>query len=199
MKKLGRYSCNTRQTCIGVWGTSPGCGVTHLSIAIAKYAMHIQGHKTAYIEFGAQNEICNLLDVNDIILKDFTYQGIRFYCNVTREKLWNILSKGYETIILDLGLGRRCISKELQLCNYKFIVVDGAIWKRKFRNVSSDGDWQGKIGTYQVLVPFANQQTIRRVKQDYGSDVYSIPYQPNAFCLNPPMIHLLNELFRFEG
>ena len=183
-----------KQQLIGVWGFSSGCGVTHMAIAIAVYAKQMWRHRTAYVEFNASNQITSLVGEERYWQEEFSYHGIRFYANVTREKLWQILRMGYETLILDMGTKGDRVPNEFKLCHTKMILVDGAKWKRNRLEAWLKKIEKEEVSQYQHLIPFAGKQEIRVLNHDYATNFYSIPYQQDAFCLNLPMIELLKML-----
>lgn len=182
------------QRLIGVLGIRGGGGVTHMAIATAVYVKQILKHRTAYIEFNTSNQITSLVGEKRYRQEEFSYQGIRFYANVTSEKFLQIQSMGYETLVLDMGAKGGRPPQEFRLCHTKLILADGAKWKRNGLD-----DWLKKmekeeVSQYQFLIPFARKQVIRTLKHDYTANFNSIPYQQDAFCLNLPMIELLETL-----
>ena len=183
-----------KQQLIGVYGIRSGCGVTHMAIAAAVYAKQAWNHKIAYVEYNTSNQITCLLGEERYWQEEFFYQGIRFFANVTQEKLWQILKMGYETLVLDLGTRGEGIPKELSLCHMKLIVADGAKWKRNGLEALLKKLEKEEARQYQFLISFAGKQEVRKLRRDYPIDFYTIPYQQDAFYLNLPMIELLETL-----
>lgn len=183
-----------KQQLIGVWGIQSGCGVTHMAIATAIYAKQVWNHKVAYIEFNTSNQMACLLGDQRYWQEEFLYEGIRFFSNVTQQKLWQILKMGYEILILDLGTRGEEIPKELSLCHTKLVVADGAKWKRSGLEALLSKIEKEEARQYQFLISFAGKQEVKKLRRDYPIHFYPIPYQQDAFCLNLPMIELLETL-----
>ena len=183
-----------KQQLIGVWGTGSGCGATHMAIATAIYAKQVWNHKVAYVEFNALNQIVCLLGDEEYWQEEFFYQGVRFFANVTQDKLWKILEMGYETLVLDLGTRGERIPKEFSLCHIKLIVADGAKWKRNALEALLKKLEKEEVRQCRFLISFAGKQEVKRLRRDYRIHFYPIPYQQDAFCLNLPMIELLETL-----
>lgn len=181
---------------IGVSGIEPLCGVTHMSIAIASYACHVQGRRTAYVELNGSHHIRNLLQEKELPFDSFHYGGISFYPEASSQTVDRMLSKGYETIVFDFGNKKREVSKDILLCNHRFMLAHGARWRQSKLMDWIESQEKTKLKQYQYLIPFASQRQIKELSYDYSLPFYAIPIQSDPFRPSLAMIQLLTKLLQ---
>lgn len=139
--------------------------------------------KIAYVELNATNQIRSLSKSNDSI--PFLLYHMDVYPDCTKRNLTEIMQKGYDCIIFDMGvLGLDCY-KELAACNQKFIVGSIRPWKikhtwdvfLKFKIQNFDAESISLLGNLGI------KEDADYCKTHYHMKILTIPFLNNPFQL----------------
>ena len=86
---------------IGIIGIGMGCGVTHLTIALANYLQSGMGKKTAVIELSGQNALKDMIQEEGNERHELL--GIHYFTDVSIGKIAEVINSRYEAFVRDLG------------------------------------------------------------------------------------------------
>lgn len=158
---------------IGCIGTTPGCGVTSISLWLAQ-TLGRQA-RVAVVQYGQQKElgryklwqqqqgICV-----ETIRNGFRCEGIDFYPMTDSQVLLYILNVGYEIVVLDFGqIGQREeakaqqeIIKEFQQCNRKIILGNYCTWNYEPSLRTLEGLMDGMYTRDWIYGSLSNDDTV---------------------------------------
>ncbi|WP_028393934.1 hypothetical protein [Bacillus cihuensis] len=173
---------------IGVAGVKPHIGATHIAQSIASYLSSTK-HSVALVEWNESKDfdrIHSLYEgesqyINHV--KAFELKGIEHYKYRNSMNLGEIFSK-YEYVVLDIGeLSDSFFIEEFLRAHLKFVITSPFEWKQhwleEFRTSIPKTDGL----TY--LVPFANKESIRDLKNRFPSEEFKMfPAVPNPYELD---------------
>lgn len=182
------------QELIAVAGMSDGCGTTHFAISIASYLVKVRGWRVAYMELNNSDEIGQLVELRQEEEKEFSFHGIRFYPNASKDLLARVMQQQFDAILLDWGCVRQKTPNQIQFCHRRFLLMDAASWKRNQLSAWLEAQEKKAQIKYELLFPMAEEKELHFFKKQYAGDVFSIPFQRDPFSLRPPMILFLNKL-----
>lgn len=193
---------------IAVAGSGRRTGTTHNAIQISKFLVNL-GHKTACIELldpraGNQFSFMFLRTEKQSKLHPdgFELHGIDFFPKTTAEMYLQILSAGYQYVVLDLGSIVRITEDNLQPYDYsrEFIRADAQIltagaaeWD--FINVLNAIDafhlWKWKKH-WNILINFSDSNAFQKINQYLNNkekDLLQISFLKNSFSPDPFQIN----------
>ncbi len=185
-------------------GCEHGCGVTHLSIALANYcASKLQG-KTACLELNRPGNFLALspglspLSVPQTTFCDtgFSIYGADYYPTVRADDIPLLLNADYSYYILDMGDVSQADWNEYLRCDRKLIIGSLAPWKRscyeslfcKYSTSLKNG------GGFVYLVQTGNRHDITDFAKKNGISMERIPFLPNPFQIGREHFAFLEQL-----
>ncbi|MFV0343995.1 MAG: hypothetical protein ACK5JH_14115 [Anaerocolumna sp.] len=187
---------------VGVCSTHKGAGATHFSMMLGTYLSEWLGLKTAFIDF---NHVEGLADLKDYFLQDsktdagnhFTVGRITFYNKENLNRLSEIIGGEADCIILDLGSELLENMDEFLRCDFKIVVSSLAVWKQyklnRFLDTVSESfmksDWK-------YIIPFVDDKTLKDGISTYRIHLCQMPYHPDPFIINPPVIHFFERILQ---
>lgn len=134
---------------IGICGLTVGCGTTCISLAVSNYLCSKRKKHVAYVELNSTGQIHHLhtksskflsssrevsskkLYSKDYLSKEYSYQGIHFFPEVTLSSLPEILQKDFEYFVLDMGILNPYTAYEFSRCHMQYMVGDFSLWKKE--------------------------------------------------------------------
>ncbi|MBO5069990.1 MAG: hypothetical protein J6C37_06465 [Roseburia sp.] len=191
-------------TTIGILGCTPGCGVTHLAIALGSYCSSKSRKSTAFLEFHTRNEISGLLPENRLAEFEenssqrphFKLQGMDYYPCVKSNEIPALMNRRYDYLILDMGsLGEADLSEFLR-CDRKLVLGSLAPWKAEsyqtffhsFQSISNLGEG------FTFLTQTGNTKDVREFSKTNHISVRSVPFIQNPFRIEKQLFLFLDEL-----
>ncbi|BCJ97262.1 hypothetical protein [Anaerocolumna chitinilytica] len=200
---------------IGIAGTHKGAGVTHLGLMLTTCLSEGLGLNTAYLHWTDNKDVCFLRnhfcpeDKNDSFDEEFQVSRAVFYPRVRREKMFDILSEGYDCIVMDFGSSYKDHREEFLRCDKKIIVSCLSPWKRFYleefiaetEEIPESANW-----IYGINHSSAKEvsDAVRRLKgkasdgRTLPGKILTIPYEKDPFFLSPDAMnftkYILNNL-----
>ena len=204
------------RTTIGIAGCCPGCGVTHLAVALSCFCSSKLRKKTAYLELHERNEISSLFSNENPFSCENTFsrggqialckekqtdasihrRRIDYYPNVACEQVPVLLNRGYEYLILDLGSSQEAKKSEFLRCDIKLVLGSLAPWKVSYYNnflkEYSFGDQAGQCILY--FVQSGSRKTTTLFSKEHHISVQNIPFIKNPFQIEKELFSFLQNV-----
>ena len=196
LKRLDKTDKLEGKIVIGVIGTHKGVGVTHTSILLANYFSRWVGKHTAFVEYGAQNEIGYLEKrYENNMNRYFKMHGVTYYKNVHDKDIGSIMGGNYQCIILDLGTDFNKSRSEFLRSDKKIIIGSKSQWKRGKTGKFLNGIHEVNEGNWIYMIPFAKENEISALMKEYDETFYSFPYEPTPFVISAKTVEKLQKIF----
>jgi hypothetical protein len=196
--KRGSYD-EKESVIIGLLGTGPKVGVTHLCILMANYFCSGCGKKTSVLEWNHHGDFARFGSVcTGMGQKEDFYQiqGVTYYPEADERKLAQCLKDECENIIIDFGVMRGQEPAELLRCHKAFLVVSFSEWQEgAFGNQNV---WKERAiqNSWQCLAAFGSEESRIQWNKRYRPTVLRIPLSVDAFTLTK---ELMDWMKRLEG
>ncbi len=167
---------------IGIIGIGMGCGVTHLTIALANYLQSGTGKQTAVIELSGRHEL------KDMIQKEGNHKqellGVHYFTDVSIGKIAEIINSRYEAFVLDLGGDYDAAREEFLRCDHKIVIGSVCPWKitayeHFLKNIKASENYE----RWEFLVFIPNLMDKKSIQKRLGMRMLSIPWIENPFYL----------------
>jgi len=170
---------------IAVAGTMARVGATHTTINLAQYLKNkyfkvaiFEKHNSTTFE-----SIKSAYSETENKETSFTIAGIDYYPYNQYTKMSDLLNKGYNYIVLDMGIYKDCDQEEFERANERVIVSGTKDWEmdalEKFLKMK---DRTGKTTYYFT---FAAKDTFQIIIGSMKKgDCYKAPYNPQIFEVN---------------
>lgn len=200
MKKLKKEKVQGKFL-IGLIGTHPGAGVTHLGIMLSNYFSEYLGRKTAFLECGSKGDFQYLqqhfYDPNESYCQQdfFTIHRVTFYKKRNMQGIPEIIGDQYDCIILDLGTDMVKNKSEFLRCDKKIVISSLAVWKKheierfieSTIHIKNSDQWD-------YVIPFADNTAVNKVSKKLQRKIYGAPYEPDPFLLTVSAINFFEKL-----
>lgn len=178
----GNEKHNVKTITIGVLGASRGVGNTYFCIMLCNYLANVLGEKTALIEQNHHSIVPCLRWMNestrDEILK---CMAVNIF-EANNIDIPEIMSKDYKYVIFDISADYLAGIGEFSRSDLKFIVCGMVPWKiHEIRYVLEK--FNEEVISYVSLTN--NFECSKKIKQEFGVSVDTIPYEQDAFHLAP--------------
>lgn len=195
LKRLDKFDKLEGKIVIGVIGTHKGVGVTHISILLANYFSKWMGKQTAYVEYGAQNEIVHLEEEYESNMdRHFKLHGVTYYKNVHDKDIGTIMGSNYQCIIVDLGTDFNKGKNEFLRSDKKVIVGSKSQWKKHEIVNFLNGVHEVKERNWTYILPFAKEKEISALRKEYDEPFYSFPFEPSPFVISAKTVEILQKI-----
>ena len=167
---------------IGIIGIGMGCGVTHLTIALANYLQSGMGKKTAVIELSGQNALKDMIQEEGNKRHDLL--GIHYFTDVSIGKIAEVINSQYEAFVLDLGGDYAAAREEFLRCDRKIVIGSISPWRitayeRFLKNIIASENYE----RWEFLVYLPNLVDKKSIQKRYGVNMISVPLIENPFYL----------------
>lgn len=198
---------------IGIAGTHKGVGVTHLGLMLTSCISEGIGLSTAFLHWPDSRDICLLRNhffsedegisgnknipgkegicrsghlFNSEQREEFTVSKASFYPGVGKERMAEILAKGYDCIVMDFGNAFKEHREEFLRCDKKIVVGSLTPWKRycmedfivESEMITGSSDWIYAIN-------FAAEREVAVAARSLNRRVLPVPYERDPFFLSP--------------
>lgn len=178
---------------IGIVGIGMGCGVTHLSIAMANYMQSGLGRKTALIELSGRCELRDMIQKEGG--KNQTLLGICYYTDICVGQIPEIMNSRYEVFVLDLGSDYRSVREEFLRCDRKIIARSISPWKvSAYEHFLKEITATENYESWEFLALFANMLDKKKIQKRCGVRLISIPWIENPFYLKKDDMFFLQKI-----
>lgn len=186
---------------IGIIGTHRGAGVTHLGLMLTSCISEGLGLNTAFLHWADSEDIRFLKNYfftgeKDIPAEEsFTVSRASFYPVMGKEKVVEILAKGYECIIMDFGSSYKEQKEEFLRCDIKIVAGNLTPWKRYLleefiadsEKITGSMDW-----IYALNHSSSKERTA--AGKNFGRNIMIVPYEPDPFFLSPDAMNFTKNL-----
>ena len=117
---------------IGLIGTHPGAGVTHISFLLAFYLAEVTGKSVAYVECNRHGD-CGRFQKRQIAEKQKRGLGKRpvFYPDVSPEELPELLNREHAYYVVDFGCELERNWAEYLHCSDKIVIAQLREWRQE--------------------------------------------------------------------
>lgn len=195
LKRIDKIDKLEGKIVIGVIGTHKGVGVTHMAILLANYFNKWLGKQTAFIEYGARNEINYLQEEYENSMdRQFKLHGVTYYKNVHEKDMGNIMGGNYQCIILDLGTDLNKGRNEFLRSDKKIIIGSISPWKKYELEKFLNGVPEEHEGAFTYILPYAKDKEIKNLIKEYKEPFYSFPFEPDPFAISPKTLEILQKI-----
>lgn len=194
MRKNNIIKNGNKTYTVGIMGTGPGVGVTHFAIELAVFLAKVAGQNVALVELNKEN----ILGQVGIILKNLNHtvlkksERIGMYAHSDASELSQVVSMGYDYVIVDYGFDYSDNLNQFLMCGTKF-VVGSLSWLKIHEYVGFITKVSEKAfgKSFVYLANSAVSKGIRYLKHNYDIKVRLIPYEPDMFCLGEESLDFL--------
>lgn len=124
INKLKKETVSGGKYVIGLIGTHPGAGVTHIGLLLSFYLAGNTGLPAAYLEYHSHGDCVRFLEQKTIC------NGPDLIPDVTPEMLAQLLNEDYRYYVIDFGCDWDAGMTELLRCDKKIIVTQNREWKQ---------------------------------------------------------------------
>lgn len=197
MRKRKNISNHTNSI-IGVIGTGHGVGTTHFCFMLSVFMGVVRGLKVAVVE---HNE-SGCFGQAGIILNEFTYSKknkiskyISIYSKSDEYELAEIISMGYDYVIIDYGCDYEVNRSSFLMCPERIVIGSLSWWKIhqvvkflvKNREEKSFRHW-----IFLTSTPV--KEGLIHIRKEFNIEVNVIPYEPDSFYLNDRSLNFFQYL-----
>ena len=185
-------------------GCEPGCGVTHLSIALANYCTSKLQYKTACLELNRPGNFMALspglsplsVPQTNFCNTGFSIYGADYYPAVHPDDIPLLLNADYSYYILDMGDAAQADWNEYLRCDRKLVIGSLAPWKENcYESLFSKYPTSLKNGDgFVYLVQTGNRHDMKDFAKKNGISMERIPFLPNPFQIGREHFTFLEQL-----
>lgn len=188
LEKTTERNKNNTRICIGLIGTHHGTGVTHTGLMLAFYMGEELGRKTAFLECNNHKDmslIQSAYEWNREEALSFSYHQITCFKGVTPNRIAEIFSDDYESIIIDFGTDFKANRDEFLRCGTKIVIGGQAEWdQQKLIQFISNVQMIRGSETWFYMVPCASPKIIRHLRNELERNVCGVPYEAEPTMLS---------------
>lgn len=185
---------------VGLIGTHHGTGVTYTGLMLAFYLGGELGKKTAFIECNRHHDMALIEEAyewTDSQTNMFSFHNITCCKELSCLQIPSIYGEGYEALVFDFGIDFDSNISEFLRCEKKFVVAGRAEWELiKLRHFHQRIKHFAGNGSFIYLIRQADEKTIRRLKDEIGCTVISIPESPDPVMLSRSISSFFAALLR---
>ena len=180
---------------IGIAGLGPGCGVTHISIAVANYLSEAEKRKVCLFEQNRHNDIIHLMAAlgSDLSQPFFTHHRVTYFPAFTGTLPEYASDLNCDCMVFDFGNDFHSALGNLMLCDIKIVVGTDAYWRQNeydpFNSFTKDFT---SLNSWRLFVNLGN---VKRLKEKDGSaiTVCCFPFEPDPVYPGKETITFLKE------
>ncbi len=178
---------------IGIAGSGPSVGVTHMAILTANYCAGVLNQRTAVLEwnesgdFGGLERILSKKAVTDSRSGSFNIMGAFYYKKAGKDELLGCAASGFNAIVIDFGTFRSEIQDEFLRCDRRFLVGSVSEWKLDaFAGLASQTgtDRRG----WEFFSAFGSREALKMTEKLLGIRIRRIPIAGSAFAITEDIL-----------
>ncbi len=194
LKNIRNHTSNL----IGVIGCGHGVGVTHFCFMLAVFTGIVRGHRVAVVE---QNE-SGCFGQAVVILRNFTNSKtnkiskfISIYSRADGHELAEIVSMGFDDVIVDYGCDYEANKDSFLMCPQKLVVGSYSWWKIHLtvRFIIKTGQ-EKSFRHWIFLTAVPVREGIKYIRKEFNINSEIIPYEPDPFCLSSVSLEFFQKL-----
>lgn len=197
MKKSDIIKNNGSSTVIGIMGTAPGAGVTHLSLTIAVFLSSVAGNSVALADMSGKDcfRQAGIILKNNFHRKNRIFKMISIYEQSDSSVLSQIMSEGFDYVIVDFGVDYSGNFRQFLMCGIKLVVGSLCWWKiHNYVEFLVMTESEKSRKHWFFLANSSGKDGIRYLRHDFNIGIRQIPYIPDPFCLNEECLDFLQML-----
>lgn len=168
---------------IAVLGQTRGIGTTHLCLMLCHFFCNYEGRSVAYIEFNSTHQV-HAMHANKPTRSYYNLHRIDFYPDVTFLNLQNILGKGYDFYIFDMGVINPNTLPALAHTDYCLVYGSISSWRSELyhdyiiNNIPEISNYQKKIA---YLACGCSKRNLANFRRQYQLRPLPVPSLDNPF------------------
>ncbi len=197
MKKLNVIKTYGTSTVVGVIGTAYGVGVTHLSLAVAVFLSSVAGKSVALADMSGTDcfRQAGIMLKNNFHKKNRIFKMISIYEQSDSSVLPQLMSEGYDYVIVDFGFDYSKNYQQFLMCGVKLVVGSLCWWKiHSYVEFLVMTEWEKSRKHWIFLAPFPGKDGIRYFKHNFNIYIRQIPCIPDPLYLNEECMDFLQKL-----
>ena len=198
MKRRNDFEIGNDFRVIGVMGSGRGCGSTHFCMLLAVFFSTFMGRRVALVE-QTENDCYRQAG---IILGNFPtqrkiYEKVEIFMRSDSNMLPDILSSGYDIVVIDFGSDFNACKTQFLMCSKKIIVVNLS-YHKLHEPVELLARMNGKKAYEKCvyMACFGSERGIRYLRKKFGISVRRIPFIPDPFRFTRKEISELWEVIK---
>jgi len=186
---------------IGIAGSGPSVGATHLAILTANFVTGVQKQKAAVLEwngsgdFGRLEQILSKNAVTDRQPRSFNILGTSYYKKAGKNELLECSGHGVDTVVIDFGVCREEILEEFLRCDRRFLVGSASTWQLPCLASLVSRPGLHRSG-WEYFCVFGSEETIRMTERLLGIQIRQIPLAQNAFAITGEILAFFGEFLK---
>lgn len=181
---------------IAVAGTSSGVGSTHQSILVANFLRRL-GVKVALAECNNSNAFAGI--EKSIAYKasdnNFTFKGVHFFKNTTKEELDFIKNQNFQAVVLDIGKNIKKYRNSFVNSDLAIVITRISEWKMDEIENFRDNNAEILMDRIKWLALYSTFIERSEIKKRFGIKAYSLPFIKDAFSKNKENEKAIESLF----
>lgn len=186
---------------VAVTGVAPCVGSTHTAIMMAHY-LSAKKYSVALVEANASSDYEKIecvyegLDYGQLETTKFTIRGVDYMKSNSSPSMVELLSLGYDYIVLDLGYYQNSeFYGEFLRAHIPIAVGAGSEWKQpdivQFYNSQPNADYS----RWALCVPFAGKQVVQDIQRQVPKlRIRALPFCPDPFAVREELEEAMKEL-----
>lgn len=188
--------------CIGIAGTGPSVGVTHLSILTAAYLSGVLRRRTAVLEWNGTETFVDLEKIlsKKAVTKEhgktFNMLGIFLCREAGAEALIHCEEQGFDTAIVDFGCYRDSIREGFLRCERRFLVCSGSDWQL-LRTAELITKEAARKNGLEYFASFGTEEALRMVERYQEVRIRRIPPSPDAFVITGEIMAFFGRFLKY--
>lgn len=183
---------------IGVSGIMEGTGATHFCIMLAVFMTAVAAKKVALVEMNKTGCIRQA----GIILEGFHARAgklmrkVSIFTQTDEYSLSEIVSSGYDCVIIDFGVYDECNRASFLMCDRKIVVGSLSWWKiQHYVNFLASHKETKTACKWEYMAVTPVKAGIRYLRHTFGINVRIIPYEPDPFSLSGNTLDFMVDFF----
>lgn len=191
----------TRET-IGIWGTEPGCGATHLAVALASYIVGRERMHTTVAECNTSQAFAKLEQVYEVLPEasgnqEFYIRNVRYRKQVNVEEIRRMQASGQECLILDFGKADRERWECFLSCKICIVVLSLREWKLpSFETFMEETREHKERKSWNFVARDGFREDIREMERRYQIRLQQMPCEPDPFQIRRENMKFYETLLR---
>lgn len=179
-------------TKIAIYGSHPGCGTTHIAIALVS-TLNYLGYSATYYEKNAESNIRDLPKNNPHFVETNGLIQYRFFQGYPNYGPGIQLPETSDTIaIYDYGSSDVV---DPELADTTLFVCSNSIWH--WQHAFDKGESLFTLYGYpQIICNLGTRKTMRMLAKHFHSPINEFPYLADPFCVTPTMVSFVTRLFQ---
>ena len=180
---------------IGLAGLAPGCGTTHICVALSNYLSEAEKRKVCLFEQSRHDDLKYLTASLGSGIDDpyFTYHRVTYFPSFGGSLSEYASDLDCDCMVFDFGNDLHSALGKLMLCDIKIIVGTDAYWRQKdyepFEAFTSE---YASLSSWRLFINLGDAKRIKE-KDRFGITVCCFPFEPDPVYPGKETITFLRE------